>query len=117
MDLKEFVKNTLVQIVEGSIEANRTLIDTGASINPVGGYRGETSTGSWSDKDGATQMVKFHVALTNSEKEGASAGIGVLLGGINFGARGSSEEAETSITTVNFEIPLLLPAGKKLSKN
>lgn len=118
MELKDFVKNTLIQIVDGVIEAERELEQKGATVNPVGGYFDQKQVGgrTWSFKDGITEVVDFDVALTNSEKEGSSAGIGVLLGSINLGAKGASEETITSVTRIKFSVPVLLPKGKVLEK-
>ncbi|WP_193166255.1 hypothetical protein [Microbulbifer hainanensis] len=116
MELKEFVKNTLVQIVDGVIEAERELDQKGATVNPVGGYFDQKQVGgrTWSFEDGIAEVVDFDVALTSSEKEGTTAGIGVLLGSINLGAKGMSEEALSSVTRIKFSVPVLLPKGKTL---
>ena len=37
MELNDFVKNTLIQIVDGIIDAEKELLKKGASANPVGG--------------------------------------------------------------------------------
>lgn len=118
MDLKDFIKNTLVQIVDGVLEAEKELESRNASVNPIGGIFDQKQIGgrTWSFEDGITETVNFDVALTNSEKEGTSGGIGVLLGSISLGAKGSSEETITSVTRIKFNIPLLLPTGKKLGK-
>lgn len=117
MDLKDFVKNTLTQIVEGVIEADKELQEKGASVNPIGGNFDQKQVGGrvWGFDDGITESVNFDVALTNSEKEGTSGGIGVLLGSINLGAKGASEESVTSVTRIKFNVPLLLPKGKKIN--
>lgn len=116
MELKDFVKNTLVQIVDGVIEAEKELEAKGASVNPIGGNFDQKQVGgrAWSFKDGVSEVVDFDVALTNSEKEGTSAGIGVLLGSISLGAKGASEEVITSVTRIKFSVPILLPKGKVL---
>ena len=118
MDLKDFIKNTLVQIADGVSEAEKELESRNASVNPIGGYFDQKQLGgrTWNFKNGVTEIVDFDVALTSSEKEGSSAGIGVLLGSINLGAKGASEETITSVTRIKFSIPLLLPAGKELEK-
>lgn len=84
MDLKEFTSSTLVQIVDGVLEAEEKLAGKGASVNPIGGYFDQNKVGgnTWSFKDGVAQMVEFDVALTNSEREGTKGGIGVMLGAL-----------------------------------
>lgn len=116
MELDQFIKSTLVQIVDGVSEAEKVLQERGASVNPIGGHFDQKQVGgrTWSFEDGVSEVVEFDVALTNSEKEGTSAGIGVLLGGIKLGANGKSEETITSVTRIKFSVPVLLPKGKKL---
>jgi len=118
MDLKDFVKNTLVQIIDGVIEAENELEKKGATVNPIGGHFDQKQLGgrTWSFKDGITETVEFDVALTSSEKEGTSAGIGVLLGSINLGTKGASEESITSVTRIKFSVPILLPKGKSFEQ-
>jgi len=118
MDLRDFVKNTLTQIVDGVIDAEKELGEKGASVNPVGGYFDQKQLGRrpWSFKDGITETVEFDVALTNAEKEGTSGGIGVLLGSINLGAKGSSEESISSVTRIKFSVQILLPKGMELER-
>ena len=53
MELKDFVKNTLVQIVDGVIEAEKELEEKGATVNPVGGYFDQKQVGG---ERGASKM-------------------------------------------------------------
>lgn len=119
MKLKDFLKDTLVQIVDGVTEAENELRHKGASANPVGGYFDQSAVGDrqWSFADGITETVEFDVALTNSEKDGTSQGIGVLLGGITLGAKGHTEETISSVTRIKFKVPILLPKGKSLEQD
>ena len=116
MDLREFVRETLVQIVGGVVDARDPVVEKGGDINPVGGHFDQGSLGGrqWDWKRGAAEIVEFDVALTTSDKEGAKAGIGVFLGGIGIGAKTSGENAYSSMTRVRFSVPLLLPAQEVL---
>ena len=118
MDLREFVRETLVQIVGGVVDARDPIVEKGGDINPVGGNFDQASLGErqWDWKRGATEIIEFDVALTKSDKEDAKSGIGVFLGGIAIGARSSGENAYSSMTRVKFSVPLLLPAQTVLKQ-
>ena len=118
MDLREFVQQTLVQIVEGVVDARDPIVEKGGDINPVGGNFDQQSLGErqWDWERGATEIVEFDVALTTSDKEDAKAGIGVFLGGIGIGTKTSGENAYSSMTRVKFSVPLLLPAQTVLKR-
>ncbi len=116
MELKDFIKNTLSQIASGVVEAEKEISTLGGSVNPIGGYFAQDQLGGrrWSFKDGIVEIVEFDVALTSSEKEGTAGGIGVFLGGVHLGTKGTSGEEQVSSSRIKFSIPILLPSGKKL---
>lgn len=111
MDLKDFVAETLTQIVEGVTQAQSALESKGATINPV----------IWTDVskmgvvalDGTqgrvAQMVQFDVALTVTEGTGTKGGIGIFSGAINVGSSGQSKNENVSVSRVQFRVPLALP--------
>ena len=119
MDLREFVRETLVQIVEGVVDARDPIVEKGGDINPVGGHFDQTNLGArqWDWDRGAAEVVEFDLALTTSDKEDAKAGIGVFLGGIGIGSKISGENAYSSMTRVKFSVPLLLPAQRVLKQS
>ena len=118
MNLKDFVKDTLVQIVDGTIEAREDLIKKNADVNPIGGNFDQASLGGkqWSFEKGITEMVNFDVALTQEDTTGTKGGIGVFLGGVGLGTQGKTEALTSSLSRIQFRIPILLPPGGKLSE-
>ena len=116
MELKNFVKATLEQIVLGVGEAQITLAKHGASANPTNA--GFTKDGHWNQYNHAMpQDVVFDVALTSTDKSGSSEGIGVFLGSINLGKKNNSGNEAVAVTKVKFTVPLVLPPGNKLMKS
>ena len=115
MELKDFVKATLEQIVEGAAEAQKSISDRGAIINPSSVQF--QKDGTWNTYDHAMpQEVVFDVALTSTDKKGSSEGIGVFLGSISLGKKNEAGMEQLATTRVRFTIPLVLPAGEKLVK-
>ena len=115
MELKEFVKATLEQIVEGAALAQQSIKDKGGIVNPSN--MSFQKDGAWNNYDHAMpQEVVFDVALTSTDKSGAIEGIGVFLGSINLGKKNSMGAEQIAITKVKFTVPLVLPPGDQLIK-
>ena len=115
MELKDFIKDTLVQIVEGVTEAEKIISSNGAHINPRTARYPEESRAKgvmYDASHGIIEPVVYDVALTESEKEEAKAGIGVFLGSIGLGAKAGISEGASSLARIQFKIPLALPTSK-----
>ena len=113
MDLKEFVKQTLCQIVEGVKEAQSHLAAHGGEVSPnLSRMAGNVidRIGLIHSANGSTvQMVTFDVALTATEGTGTKGGIGVVTGMFNLGSSGESKAENSSLSRVKFGVPLSLP--------
>ncbi|HGM6069581.1 TPA: hypothetical protein ACKP39_003287 [Stenotrophomonas maltophilia] len=116
MELKDFVRVTLEQIVEGAALAQESIATRGGIVNP-------TSMDYF--KDGARsiyrhampQEVVFDVGLTSIDKSGSVEGIGVFLGSISLGKKSDAGTEQVAVTTVRFTVPLVLPPGQKLVRD
>lgn len=124
MELKSFVKETLIQIVQGVKEAQDQSIDFGAIINPKGFFTEKETikwlperinSGNW--REG--QVVDFDVSIAISETDEARGGLGIQVASavIGIGVSGKSEEQNSTISRLKFSIPLFLPesSGEKKS--
>ncbi len=114
MDLKEFVSQTLAQIVEGVKEAQSVATDLGGEVNPH-----LNTTHAEMGKQGIlwaggryAQVVQFDVALTVVEGTGTKGGIGVFAGAVNLGSSGQSKSESSSVSRVKFSVPLVLPKSQ-----
>lgn len=111
MDLKEFVTQTLTQIIEGVRGAQIYGKDLSAEVNPEllttpeqAGKQGFLGT-----RDQYVPIVQFDVALTVTEGTGTKGGIGVFAGAISLGSLGQSQNESSSVSRVKFSIPIRLP--------
>ena len=113
MDLKEFVTETIIQIVSGVAEAQSQSEAFGAKVGPrlTGSSAHKVQQGVLSSEGGNAQMVQFDVALTAKEGTGTKGGIGIVAGAINLGSTGQSNEENSSISRVKFSVPISLPNG------
>lgn len=110
MELKDFIKQTIEQIVEGVVEAQALIQKHDAYVNPVNfSYTidGKHNNSRYS----LPQNVLFDIGLTSSTKEGSSEGIGVFLGSINLGKKNEDSVESIAVTKVKFSVPLALPVG------
>lgn len=112
MELQEFIKNTLVQITNGVIDAQNELKDTGCLINPKGltidGNVVENSNAK--NKSRSIEKIKMNVVLEINESEGASKGIGVAKV-LNAGINTEKASSNSQVTSVEFEIPIAFPVS------
>jgi hypothetical protein len=120
MELKEFVKETLVQISEGVKESQGSVRNVGGYVNPtvtyVQGkpelvYFGETALGHH------TFLVDFDVAVIVAEKKGAEGGAKLSVASfISIGGGGSSDVESKSTSRVKFKVPLAFPFDEQSMK-
>lgn len=111
MELKEFLEQTLVQIVEGVVGAQEKVKQHGGQVVPHftvpssdGAKLGLVAAGG-----NIAQLVQFDVALTTVEGTGSKGGIGVFVGAVNLGSAGQSKSEQTALSHVKFCVPLRLP--------
>lgn len=117
MELKSFVKETLIQIVEGVKEAQDGVKETGAQINPKGLFTESNSVIKWLPERRASgswregQVVEFDIAVGVSEKDEAKGGVGIQIASIMIGVgiSGKIEDENSTVSRLKFSVPLFLP--------
>ena len=113
MELKDFVRVTLEQIVEGAALAQTAISAHGGIVNPSNmDFFKDGSRSVY--RHAMPQEVVFDVGLTSTDKSGSSEGIGVFLGSISLGKKNDSGAEQVAVTKVRFTVPLVLPPGEKL---
>ena len=112
MELKDFVSETLKQIIEGVDDAQSFAKEKGASINPELYLNTSiaSSTGQLKTVDGKNvSTIEFDVAVTATEGKGTKGGIGIVAGAINLGSTGQTNHEKVSVSNIKFSVPLSLP--------
>jgi hypothetical protein len=120
MDLKDFVKESLVQISQGISEANIALEGTGAVINPQNirinsensqAY-GRTDFSAKEDpRSRVVEKVDFDVSVVVEQGEQTKAGIKLSVASIGLGAGGQSSSADRSESRIKFSVPVVFPSA------
>lgn len=106
MELKEFVKETILQITDGVLEASSICKEKGVMVNPL--MKGGEGMAFTQTNDTAS-IIKFKVILCKSDDTSTQNGIGVFLA--NFGV-GTTEKGclqNSSMTSLEFSLPVEFP--------
>lgn len=120
MDLKDFVKETLIQISSGVKEAQNTVRELGGYANPAARVLPKESDQSHLTQIESGQnvfMIDFDVAINVSEEgeTGAEAKLKVASF-LNVGGSGKSGTSSSTTNRISFKVPLALPVDE-VSKN
>jgi hypothetical protein len=108
MELKDFIAQSLSQIVEGIMEAKK--LSKGGKISPgvfpMGEdqkwFRAADDIGDW------IEFVEFDVAVTVTEGEKDKSNIGVMAI-IRAGMANESEASTSHVTRLKFRVPVVWP--------
>ncbi len=101
MELQEFIKNSLVQITNGVIAAQKELKDSGCLINPMSYSASSGSKVIYKDVQNNARMiqvVKMNVVLDVSKSSKAKSGI-----------ESDETTSKKDVTSMEFEIPISFP--------
>jgi len=112
MDLKEFVKETLVQITAGVRDAQGEVRSLGGIVNPATLSRTDGAGSYFSTIDDVHHvfLVDFDVAVSVTENTGTNAGAKLNVATfLTLGAGGQSANSSAATNRLTFKVPLALP--------
>ena len=122
MELKEFIKTALEEIVTGIKESQTLLQHTGSEICPSGVKEFSDGVRLYQVKDLANKFkgmrivdtVSFDVNIvaSSSKNKGAKLEVGLLKVGV--GAKIGSDNRESQSTRISFSIPIIFPVCEDL---
>lgn len=114
MELRDFIKESLIQIVQGVADAQSSLIGNNClgSVSPE--IRNSRSTlessGALLTAEGAlVQTVEFDVSVAATEGTGTKGSIGVVVGILGLGSQGQSSQSSSNTSRLKFSVPISLP--------
>ena len=114
MDLKEFTKQTLIQIVEGAASANDELANYDSYI-PYTNIGNSKSAYSYDENRVARLIVNvdFDVAITATESESANGGASLKVASLlNIGGGGETKTENQTVSRIKYTLPLVLAKNK-----
>jgi len=111
MNLRDFISETLTQILGGVTDAQKAAAELGGKVSPrlAGAATYASDHGFLVAHGGSAQIVRFDVALTVKEGTGTKGGIGIVAGIVSLGSTGQSNSENSSVSRVQFSVPLTLP--------
>lgn len=115
MELKEFVAETIKQLIDGVLAAQEYGRKNRARVNPMhlpvrdahGGVHSLTF------RSDIAHPVEFDVAVSTAEGTQTKGGVGIVVGPIALGSQGQSKKGNESVTRIKFTIPVVLPTEKE----
>lgn len=112
MELQLFIKETLVQIANGLIDAQNELKEKDFHINPLSYNEYELSRVDAVNSFRKTQKIKFRVQLEVSESEGTQKGFGAKINVFRANIDSEEKTKSQSTTELEFEVPVSFPHSK-----
>jgi hypothetical protein len=113
MNLQEFIKTALTDIISGVAEAREVAKSHGASVgsNRAYGYLREAKIIT-DEKDRPITSVEFDIALAEANAKDTKGGIGVFLGTVGVGSQGASHGETSTHSRIKFSVPIVFPGDK-----
>jgi hypothetical protein len=108
MDIKQFVKDSLIQIAGAIKDANTELAELGSQANPPGATSQSEAGTTYVDVID-TQNIEFDLAVTITETATTSGGGSISVWSVGIGGEKSSEGSKSSVSRIKFTVPLKLP--------
>ena len=110
MEFRDFVTNTLTQLVDSILTAQEYAKDKGCEINPSEGFPSNFEKMSRTMNDQRlVQIIEFDVAITVAENKQLQGGIGIVVPELNIGYQGEIANQKSAVSRVQFSIPVILP--------
>jgi uncharacterized protein YbaR (Trm112 family) len=114
MDLDEFVKSVLVNVLAGIKEAQEAQ-DVGAFVVPGGdgGHEYPKNARVSSNARLKSTIIDFDVAVTVESSDKATGGGGLRIAGIGAKLEGEIASKDTQVSRIQFGVPIMLPENQR----
>lgn len=116
MELKDFISQTIVAILDGVSDARRQkgedIVNPGITMRISDKdlhSRGELVA----EQGRIIREVQFDVAVTTAEGTGTKGGIGIFVAGLGLGSQGQTDKATSSVSRITFSVPITFTPMRK----
>ena len=112
MNLQDFIRTALGEIVAGVAQARDEAKSHGATIgsNQLFGFVKEAKVVT-DDQGRPVSQVEFDIALAEIKGTDTKGSIGVFLGSVGLGSQGASHGETTSNSRIKFSVPIIFPGN------
>ena len=110
--LQEFVRETLLEIINGVADAQSEELPNNAEVGPVFEHILQTKDGTISginEKRSPIFEVDFDVSVTTSLSTETKGKMGVAVHVISLGTQGATKKENAAVSRIRFRVPLVLP--------
>jgi hypothetical protein len=116
MNLQEFVRDSIFQIVAGIADAREACVKYDVIIGSDGVYGYTAAAQIITDEHNRTvSQVEFDIALAQGDSKDTKGGIGVFLGTVGVGSQGASHGEKSTHSRLKFSVPVVFPGRKTQS--
>jgi hypothetical protein len=110
MELQDFIKTALTEIVAGVAEARKSAKEHGGSIGSMRLYGCVKESKVITDgNERPVATVEFDIALAEANSKDTKGGIGVYLGAVGLGSQGASHGEASTHSRIKFSVQVVLP--------
>lgn len=110
MELREFVAESLKQVIDGIAIAQVYAKEKGAQVSPATFYQnGNLVVGSPLGTGQSPDIIEFDVLVTISESGELKGGIGVFAGAVGLGANSKISDGNIQANRIKFSVPVSFP--------
>jgi len=116
MEIKDFIKGSLTEIVDAIIEFNEDMADKNIFVPSSNLYVNQDKFQYARDKNGNPHLIRdveFDISVNVSEGKDGGGKFSLQIAGVNLSAGKNNERNNTAINRMKFSIPIVLPTEKK----
>jgi len=108
MELDEFIKTTLIQVVKGVTEAQKDVQQFNAAVNP------SESESSYGSSENYPYLIDFDIAVTVEDSGSSTGGAAIQVLGMSAGGKADTANSISQNHRIKFEVPVQLPIMKNV---
>ena len=115
MELKEFVAETIIQIIDGIKSAQKYGTESGTEVIPSDpivmqeSIKGFALSRTVRGAPYYVNLIEFDIAVTSHEGGEAKAGFGVFIADVGVGLKGKTDFTSSTANRIKFTIPVVIP--------
>ena len=126
MELREFIKTSIVDICLAIDDSNKELSEQSSDavvspgsiqINSDGSQAyGRESNKSFHGDNRVVHKIDFDVAVSAEEGKKTDGGVKISIASIGLGANGESKSNNSSVSRLSFSVPIIFPEVKRFNR-